>query len=70
MRKKICNSLNKMQRQEIFATVVAKARYLASVEERDKVLCFLADHEIGKGPRNKKTSGQATVNGIFSLVHI
>jgi len=57
MRKKIRNSLNKIRSQEISATVVAKARYLASMEERDKVLYFLADHEIGEGPRNKKTSG-------------
>ena len=69
MRKKIRNSLNKIRSQEISVAMVAKARYSASVEELDKVLCFLANHEIGEGPRNKKTSGRATVSGITGLVH-
>ena len=70
MRKKICKSLKKIRSQEISAAMVAKAQYLVSMGERDKVLCFLADLEIGKGPRNKKTSGRATVNGITGPVYI
>ena len=33
------------------AVVEAKARYSASVEERDTVPCFLADQEMGEFPK-------------------
>ena len=43
-----------MRSHDNSAAVVANAQYSAYVEERDTVLCFLADQEMGLGPR--KTS--------------
>ena len=43
-----------MHSQDNSAAVVAKARYSASVEDQDTMLCFLEDQEMGLGPR--KTS--------------
>jgi len=43
-----------MRSQDNSAAVVAKARYSASVEDLDTMLCFLEDQEMGLGPR--KTS--------------
>ena len=41
-----------MRSQESSAAEIANALYSASVEDRDIVFCFLADHEMGLGPRN------------------
>ena len=54
MTKKDSKLLEQIRSQENSAVVVAKARYLASVEERVTVLCFLADQEIGLGPRKTR----------------
>ena len=43
-----------MQRQEISAIVVAKARYSATVEEQDTVAYFFADQGMGHGPRKTR----------------
>ena len=52
--RKIHNSLKRICSQDIFAAVVAKARYSAFVEERATVVCFLDDQEMGEGPRNTR----------------
>ena len=43
-----------MRSQDNSAAVVAKARYLVSMEEQETVGCFLEDQEIGQGPRKTR----------------
>jgi len=43
-----------MRSQEISAAMVAKARYLASVEEGYTVACYFANQEIRHGPRKTR----------------
>ena len=50
--RKMWSSLNKVRSHDNLAIVVANAWYSTSSEERDTVLYFLADQEIGLGPGN------------------
>ena len=49
--RKSLSSLNKVRSQANSATMEAKARYSAFVEEQETVDCFLENQEIGFEPR-------------------